>query len=59
MLSMKDVIVPNSNGIIFPSADATIRNLGMVSNPGMVFTDKIILDIMLQKKSLDSDNQAV
>lgn len=55
MLTLKNVIVPNSNGIIFSSADATIRNLGMVSNPGMLFTDKIILDIMLKKGELESE----
>ncbi|KYZ78090.1 serine dehydratase [Anaerosporomusa subterranea] len=59
MLTLKNVIVPNSNGIIFPSADATIRNLGMISNPGMLFTDKIILDIMLRKGKLDSENAAI
>lgn len=49
LLTLKNVIVPCSNGIIFQSADATIRNLGMVSNPGMLHTDKIILDIMMEK----------
>lgn len=49
LLSINDVLVPTSNGIIFPSADDTIRNLGMVSNPGMLETDKVILDIMMEK----------
>lgn len=49
LLTLKNVVVPCSNGIILPSTDATIRNLGMVSNPGMLHTDKIILDIMLEK----------
>lgn len=49
LLTMKNVVVPSSNGIIFQSTDSTIRNLGMVSNPGMLHTDKIILDIMLEK----------
>jgi L-cysteine desulfidase len=59
ILTLKNVIVPNSNGIIFPSADATIRNLGLVSNPGMLFTDKIILDIMLEKGKLESKNETI
>lgn len=54
LLSMKNVLVPESNGIILPSADATIRNLGMVSNPGMLETDKVILHIMLEKDRLMS-----
>lgn len=49
LLALKNVLVPSSNGIIFPSADDTIRNLGMVSNPGMLETDRVILDIMLEK----------
>ena len=52
LLSINNVLVPTSNGIIFPTADDTIRNLGMVSNPGMLETDKVILDIMLEKDKL-------
>lgn len=58
MLTLRNVVVPNSNGIIFSSADETIRNLGKVSNPGMLFTDKIILDIMLQKGKLAAEPMA-
>ena len=54
LLSINNVLVPTSNGIIFPTADDTIRNLGMVSNPGMLETDKVILDIMLEKDKLPS-----
>jgi L-cysteine desulfidase len=56
LLTLKNMFVPCSNGIIFPSADATIRNLGMVSNPGMLQTDKIILDIMLEKGRIASND---
>lgn len=49
LLTMRGVVVPCSNGIISPSAEATIRNLGLVSNPGMLQTDKVILDVMLEK----------
>lgn len=52
LLTLKNVIVPCSNGIIFQSADATIRHLGMVSNPGMLHTDKVILDIMREKDKM-------
>lgn len=52
LLSINNVLVPTSNGIIFPTADDTIRNLGMVSNPGMLETDKVILEIMLEKDKL-------
>ncbi|HWQ62564.1 MAG TPA: L-serine ammonia-lyase, iron-sulfur-dependent, subunit alpha [Negativicutes bacterium] len=49
LLTLKGVIVPCSNGIIFASAEDTVRSLGMVSNPGMLQTDRIILNIMLDK----------
>ena len=49
LLSLKNVLVPETNGIIFRSADDTIRNLGRVSNPGMLETDKVIIEIMLEK----------
>ena len=54
LLTMKNVLVPDSNGIIFSSADATIRNLGKVSNPGMLETDRVILKIMLEKDKISS-----
>ncbi len=49
LLSLKNVLVPETNGIIFRSVDDTIRNLGRVSNPGMLETDKVIIEIMLEK----------
>ena len=49
LLSMKNVLVPETNGIIFASVDDTIRNLGRVSNPGMLETDKVIIEIMREK----------
>lgn len=57
LLTMKNVVVPCSNGIIFPSTESTIRNLGMVSNPGMIHTDRIILDIMLEKGNVSTTGQ--
>ncbi len=52
LLTLKNVLVPDSNGIIFQSTDDSIRNLGMVSSPGMLETDKVILKIMLDKGKL-------
>lgn len=49
LLTLKNVLVPATNGIICDTADDTIRSLGLVSNPGMLMTDKVILDIMLEK----------
>jgi len=49
LLTLENVLAPDTNGIIFTSADDTIRNLGRVSNPGMLETDKEIIKIMQEK----------
>lgn len=51
LLSMKGVRVPYDNGIVDWSCEDTIKNLGKVSDPGMVTTDKVILDVMVDKKT--------
>lgn len=51
LLAQNGIVVPDSNGIIAETAEETILNLGKVSNPGMVATDGIIIDIMLGKKN--------
>jgi L-cysteine desulfidase len=49
LLAQRHIIVPSTNGIIAPTIEETICNLGKISNPGMVETDKIILKVMLAK----------
>jgi len=49
LLAQGNVVVPATNGILAETPEDTIANLGMVSNPGMLTTDKIILDLMLNK----------
>ena len=48
-MAVRGIVVPDSNGIIAPTVEDTIRNLGRVSAPGMLETDKVILEIMLEK----------
>jgi Uncharacterized conserved protein len=50
LLAQKDIVVPDTNGIITDSIEQTVANLGRVSNPGMVATDKVILDVIMAKK---------
>ena len=50
LLARGEVVVPDTNGIILSSIQDTIKNLGKISNPGMVFTDKVILEVMLKKE---------
>lgn len=50
LLAQRGLVVPDTNGIIADTIEETVRNLGQISNPGMVVTDKVILDVMLAKE---------
>lgn len=51
LLAKQHIVVPMTNGIIADSVEDTIRNLGKVSNPGMIQTDKVIMEVLLDKKA--------
>ncbi len=48
LLAQAGLAAPIADGIIAETVEETIRNLGQVSNPGMVETDRIILDVMMK-----------
>ena len=50
LLAQRNIIVPETNGIIANSIEDTVQNLGKISNPGMVETDKVIMKVMLEKE---------
>lgn len=50
LLAQQQIVVPITNGIIAYSIEDTIRNLGKVSNPGMLQTDKVIMEVILAKR---------
>lgn len=50
LIAEKGVVVPSTNGIMEDGIEETIRNLGLVSMPGMVETDRVILDVMLESR---------
>ncbi|SDF52028.1 serine dehydratase subunit alpha family protein [Sporomusa acidovorans] len=49
LLAQRNIVVPDTNGIITNSIERTIANLGKVSNPGMLETDKVILNVIMEK----------
>ena len=51
LLALNDQVVPTKNGIIANTAEDTIKNLGMLSEEGMHFTDQVILKMMRQMEA--------
>ena len=51
LMANRDIVVPSTNGIIVDSIEGTIKNLGQISNPGMLVTDEVIMKVILAKNA--------
>lgn len=49
LLAMNNCVVPYDNGIVGVTIEETIKNLGRVNIDGMNITDRVVLDIMIEK----------
>ena len=52
LFALKDVHIPNYSGIVGNTFEETMQNMGKIASPGMLDTDKVILDIMLNRHNL-------
>ncbi|MEL7648570.1 MAG: L-serine ammonia-lyase, iron-sulfur-dependent, subunit alpha [Sedimentibacter sp.] len=48
-MALKNIFIPDDNGILGDTPEKTIQNLAKVSNIGMKNTDEVILEVMLNK----------
>lgn len=48
-MALKNIFIPDDNGILGDTPEKTIINLAQVSNIGMKNTDEVILEVMLNK----------
>ncbi|MGD9569897.1 MAG: serine dehydratase subunit alpha family protein [Sedimentibacter sp.] len=49
-MALKNIFIPDDNGILGNTPEKTIENLAQVSNKGMKNTDEVILEVMLKNK---------
>lgn len=49
LLAKEGVAIAPGSGIVCSAPEDSIRNIGMLSKPGMIETDRIILDMMLRR----------
>lgn len=49
LFAIENVVIPKGSGIVGKTAEETMMNMGKIASPGMIQTDDVILDIMLNR----------
>lgn len=52
LFALKDIHIPNDSGIVGNSPEETMQNMGKIASPGMIETNKVILDIMMNRHNI-------
>ena len=50
LMAIENKVISSQEGIVDSDVDKTIRNMAEIGNTGMIETDRVVLDIMTQKK---------
>lgn len=50
LLALKGMHIPKDSGIVGNTVEETMQNIGKIASPGMVKTNDVILDIMIERE---------
>jgi L-cysteine desulfidase len=52
LLALRRIHVPGNTGIVAETVERTIANIGRISSPGMLGTNEVILDVMMEGEDM-------
>ncbi len=52
LLALRGIHVPRNTGIVAKTVERTVANIGRISSPGMLGTNEVILDLMMEGESM-------
>ncbi len=52
LLALRGIHVPENTGIVAETVERTIANIGRISSPGMVGTNEVILNVMMEGENM-------
>ena len=58
LLALSGTVIPSGSGIVGAGVEETIRNIAMISDPGMIETDQVILQMIRQRTPSDGMSQS-